>query len=96
MMSGVFFFHLQTLQYVERTSPECVLHLGVHLNAPFHAQLPSKTEDDVKDEMLAQQAEEVSQLSAHGADTRCIIITTWSLFTRDCNKPSGTQSRGFF
>jgi hypothetical protein len=56
---------------VERTSPECVLQLGEHLNAPFHApaaQLPSKTEDDLREEMLAQQAEENQYLAVHGSD----------------------------
>jgi hypothetical protein len=48
-----------------------VLQLGERLNAPFHAptaQLPSKTEDDVRAEMLAQQAEEVRYLAEHGSD----------------------------
>jgi len=64
---------LQTLQYVERTSPECVLNVGEHLNAPFHAptaQLPCRTEDAVKDSMLVQQSDEFGYLASHSSDTR--------------------------
>ena len=57
---------------MEQTSPECVLHVGEHLSAPFHAsavQLPYQTENDVKEEMIAQQVKESCHLAEHSADS---------------------------
>jgi hypothetical protein len=65
----------ETLQYIGVTSPECLLHPGEPLNAPFHvpaSQLPSKVEDDVTQQQRSQQINETQYLNVHSLDSSMV------------------------
>jgi len=64
----------QTLASVGDTSPECLLYPSTPLNAPFHSQLPSQTEDELLQLLMTQHSDETQFLSQHSADTRFVSL----------------------
>ena len=67
------------LQYIGFTSPECHLHPGEALNAPFHAldDLPPATEQCTMGAVLQEKDDEAAYLRLHQTDARwgAVIIS---------------------
>ena len=60
------------LQYIGFTSPECHLHPGEALNAPFHTldDLPQATQQCTMGAVLLEKDDETAYLALHQSDTR--------------------------
>ncbi|KAI0212730.1 Ral GTPase-activating protein subunit alpha-1 [Lamellibrachia satsuma] len=79
----------EMLQYIGFTSPECHLHPGEALNAPFHAldDLPPTTEQCTMGAVLQEKDNEAAYLRLHQTDSSMTASSQHPVDNRESSSP---------